>query len=296
MAEKDVTEKILEAHNDVFADIVNTLVFKGKKGIDENTLEEQVPRAHYKADGRTREIERDVVKRWKSGSIRLACIGFENQTEEDADMALRVIGYDGAEYRAQLLRKQNGRDESKQELHYPVVTIVLYFGYKRRWSKPLLLKQRLQIPEGLDPLVNDYKVNLFEIAYMSREQVEQFQSDFRVVVDYFVQMREKNDYVPSEQNLVHVQETLQLLHVLTGDHRFEDICNDDTVKNLSEGRTINMCEVMDRAEKRGEERAAKKYEGALKEKDRMLQEQGNKIHRMEKEILNLQARLAAYGK
>ena len=30
MGEKDLTEKILEDYNDIFADIVNVLVFKGK--------------------------------------------------------------------------------------------------------------------------------------------------------------------------------------------------------------------------------------------------------------------------
>lgn len=29
MGEKDITEKILEDHNDVFADIINALVFAG---------------------------------------------------------------------------------------------------------------------------------------------------------------------------------------------------------------------------------------------------------------------------
>ena len=31
MGQKDIAEKTLEAYNDVFADIVNGLVFKGKK-------------------------------------------------------------------------------------------------------------------------------------------------------------------------------------------------------------------------------------------------------------------------
>ena len=30
MAQKDASEKILEAYNDVFSDIVNVLLFKGK--------------------------------------------------------------------------------------------------------------------------------------------------------------------------------------------------------------------------------------------------------------------------
>ena len=54
-----------------------------------------------------------------SSNIRLACVGFENQTQADPDMPLRVMSYDGAEYRAQL---------AKAGSRYPVVTLVLYFG------------------------------------------------------------------------------------------------------------------------------------------------------------------------
>ena len=92
MAEKDITEKILESYNDVFVDIVNVLLFDGKEVLVPEELEEQAPRSFYKADGKIREIERDVAKRWKKQNIRIACIGLENQTEPDADMPLRVMG------------------------------------------------------------------------------------------------------------------------------------------------------------------------------------------------------------
>lgn len=239
MAGKDATEKILEAYNDVFSDIVNVLLFQGEEVLKADELEDQAPRAYYKADGKVHEIERDVAKRWKKEQIRLACIGVENQTGIDPDMPLRVIGYDGAEYRAQLLEKENA-------VRYPVVTLVLYFGHKKHWNQAKSLLERVDVPEKFRPFVNDYKINLFEIAYLAREQVELFQSDFRIVADYFVQKREKNDYTPSAQTMKHVQETLQLLSVMTGDHRFEDVCNDQ-----QEGGPQNMCEVLERVENRG---------------------------------------------
>lgn len=111
MGQKDIVEKILGAHNDVCADVVNGLLFEGKKVIDENDLQEQAPRSYYKAEGKIRELERDVVKLWKNRSnFQLACIGFENQTATDADMALRVIGYGGAEYQAQRLNIKRTKD------------------------------------------------------------------------------------------------------------------------------------------------------------------------------------------
>ena len=230
MAQKDASQKILESYNDVFSDIVNVLLFKGRRVLSEDELEDQAPRSYYKADGKIHEIERDVAKRWKNGNIRVACIGFENQTASDPDMPLRVIGYDGAEYRAQLLNKQT--------IHYPVVTLVLYFGHKQRWSGPQTLKERLDIPKEFDEYVNDYKIRVFEIAFMDKEEVNLFQSDFRAVAEFFVQKRENGDYKPKTQDLKHVQETLQLLSVMTNDHRFEDVYNE--ASDAQKGEMRNM--------------------------------------------------------
>ena len=253
MAQKDASEKILEAYNDVFSDIVNVLLFKGKPVLSVNDLEDQAPRSYYKTDGRIHELERDVAKRWKNGSLRVACIGFENQTASDPDMPLRVIGYDGAEYRAQLA--------NQQKEFYPVVTMVLYFGHERHWSGQTTLKERLSIPEELDPYVNDYRINLFEIAFMEPKEVELFQSDFRAVADYFVQMQQNGDYKPKPQDLIHVQETLQLLSIMTNDHRFEEVYNE--VSDGQKGEIRNMCDVLDRVENKGraEGRAEGKMEG-----------------------------------
>ena len=238
---QDIAEKILESYNDVFADIVNGLLFDGEAIIRPEELEDQAPRAAYKADGQLREIERDVAKRWIRSNIRIACIGFENQTEPDAGMPLRVYGYDGAEYRAQLLRENRGKP------FYPVVTLVLYFGHEKHWDKPLTLHEAVHVPEMFRPYVPDMKVNLFEIAFLSREQVGRFRSDFRVVADYFVQKRERGDYTPSPDRLTHIQATLQLLGVMTRDRRFEEAYNDSADKE----EVRNMCDVLDRVEQKG---------------------------------------------
>ena len=55
MSEKDVAEKTLEAHNDVFADIVNVLLFNGEQVVHEDELEDALPRSIYKAAGKTHE-------------------------------------------------------------------------------------------------------------------------------------------------------------------------------------------------------------------------------------------------
>lgn len=249
MAEKDISEKILEAYNDVFADIVNVLLFNGEQVINEDDLAEHSPRSAYKADGKVREIERDIAKYYLRQLIRIACIGFENQTGIAPDMPIRNIGYDGMDYRAQLNDKTGSR--------YPVITLVLYFGDKR-WDKPKLLSECFDVPEKFKPYFNDYKINLFEIAFLSEEQVKMFKSDFGIVADYFVQSRTNKDYKPSPKVIKHVQETLHLLSVFTKDNRFENYVYDSTVKG-----EVTMSDVLTKLINEGnaEARAAGKAEG-----------------------------------
>lgn len=239
MAEKDMVEKLLEDYDDVFADIVNVLLFDGKEVVRKSELETTGTESHYKADdSRLHEQERDVAKYWKRGKARIALCGLENQTAVDQDMCLRIINYDGAAYRSQLL------DEDLKE-RYPVVTIVLYFGF-HPWSGAKTLYQALNIPEELKQYINDYKIHVFEIAYLTDEQVELFTSDFRIVAEYFVQMRKNKKYKPSRQTIKHVDELMKFMAVMTGDHRFSE-----TAAKMKKKGGITMCEMLDRIEQRG---------------------------------------------
>ncbi len=110
MAEKDIAEKTLESYNDVFADIINVLLFNGKQYVKENELEEESPNSSYKADGKLHAQERDVAKYWRKGLVRIALYGLENQTDIDKDMPLRLFSYDGAAYRGQLLAYESVRN------------------------------------------------------------------------------------------------------------------------------------------------------------------------------------------
>jgi uncharacterized protein YcsI (UPF0317 family) len=111
MAEKDITEKKLEDFTDVFADIVNVLLFHGEERIDRHHLRTALPRSIYKIEGHISEQERDTAKYWRDDDICFALVGLENQSSIEKEMPLRVISYDGADYRAQIRR----RDEIKQK-------------------------------------------------------------------------------------------------------------------------------------------------------------------------------------
>lgn len=246
MGEKDITEKVLEDYNDVFADIVNVLLFHGKRVVKEDCLTDTRDISQYKIENKIHEQERDVSKLWEKldagienengEKVVIAMYGLENQTKIDKEMPFRVIGYDGAKYRGQI--------NKEKRKHFPVVTMVLYFG-ERHWDKNKTLYEGMIVPKYLEPYVNDYKINVYEIAYLTEEQVSMFTSDFKIVADYFVQMRKNKNYEPSQETIQHVDEVLKLMSVLTEDNRFLK------VQQESRGEVKNMCEVLDRVENRG---------------------------------------------
>ncbi len=250
MAEKDITEKTLEAFNDVFADIVNGLLFKGRQVIQEYALTDAQPYSMYKTDGKLREQERDVAKYWNKTtssriSVRIALLGFENQSKYEKDMPLRVMGYDGTAYRAELY----------QEERYPVITLVLYFG-NEPWGKNRSLYDAIEIPEEFRPYVSDYKINVFEIARLPEEAIGYFHSDFKIVVDYFIHKRKDPDYRPVDPiAFQHVDEVLKLLTAITHDERYIEALEGEG------GKPKDMCEVLDRVEAKGKREG--KQEGVL---------------------------------
>ena len=256
MANKDIAEKILEDYPDVFADIVNGFLFDGEAVIKPEELEDMQLRSAYRAEMKLHDMERDVAKRWKKNGIRIACVGFENQTAPDSRMVLRVLGYDGAEYRTQCLKENLGNRP------YAVVTIVLYFGYERRWTEAKSLYEAVSIPEELKPFITDTKLNVFEVAWLEDEQVAKFKSDFRIVADYFVQKRKTGTYEGTKDTIRHVYEVLQLLSVMEHDDYFEQAAIEERAK----GGKRNMSSVIEQYLKKGEELGAEKKEAEVNER------------------------------
>ena len=249
--EKDITERLLADHNDVFADIINGLIFKGEQKIRPEDLENRQVRSQYKAaGGRLHQTERDLSKQWNRHDIRLAIFGLENQTNPDSLMPFRAFCYDGDSYKDQIRKKTKPS---------PVLTIVLYFG-KDHWNAAKSMHEILEIPEGMEDYINDYRVHVFEISWLTDEEIDRFTSDFRIVANFFANRRRNKDYVPDDpQHIEHVDEVLKLLSVFTNDDRYEMILADKE-------EVHNMCEVADRLVNKGiEEGLQKGLQKGLKE-------------------------------
>ena len=251
MPPKDILEKTLEAYNDVFADICNGLIHEGLPIITPDSLSDAQPYSFYKADGKIRTQERDVSKFINNAyAIHIAKMGKENQTIYDPYLSLRVIGFDGADYRNQYEDKH----------HYPVFTIVLYFG-EEPWGPNRKLSDIMDIPEGMEPYFNDYKLNVFEIAFLTDEQINRFHSDFRAIADLIAHRRVDPDYIPPADSpeFEHPDAVRQLMAVITGDDTYleEDLPPERRSKK------------MDQYVKRFMDKGREEERAAFEEKDKM---------------------------
>jgi len=154
------------------------------------------------------------------------------------------MGYDGASYKKQV-------NDKKLKKRYPVATVVLYFGTETKWTAPKNLCGCFEIPEELNPFVSDYKINVFEIAWLDDKTINMFQSDFKFVAKYFQAKRLNKDYEPSNEELKHADELMKLFTALTGDNSFEEVYNSSKLNNKKGGFTMD--DVIARIENRGKE-------------------------------------------
>lgn len=105
MGQKDLATKKLEDHTDVFADILNTLLFK-KNYVDERYLEPGQKDSIYKTDASAaREQHRDTLMNYVDNlRFMLAAIGVENEVKVEKFMPVRTMGYDYGTYKDQMKR------------------------------------------------------------------------------------------------------------------------------------------------------------------------------------------------
>ena len=240
MAEKDITEKLLTDIDEVFADIYNSLCFNGENIIKPDDLSSASVTTAFISNDVTRGLISDVSKIYKNSNLTLALLNIENQSTEDSDMPFRIIGYEGAKYNSQLISGSNAR--------YAVATLVLNFNTKKRWSTPKSIKESLKnkYPIELDEYINDYKVNVIDVAFMDKEDIEKLNSDFKAVAKYYYLKRNNiGDFEElGDCNLKYPVQTFATMKALTGDSRFETAYN-DYVETHKDDKGVTMEKILD---------------------------------------------------
>lgn len=243
----DLVTKNFEAYPDVAADILNVLLYEGKKEIKEENLLASPTETLYQGENRLRNQLEDIAKYDISdGEIRAVYL-FANQTKRDSAMLLRKAGYVGGIYREQY--------EEKTQNRFPVIELVLYWG-KGRWNGNRSVHEMFRdkrLPAKTMSYVDDLKLHIFELRNLPEKVRKQFQSDMRIVVDY---LAEGQGY-RSEQKVIHKEALVKLLRVFSGDENVEDTEAILQEMNVKEEDEISMCELFDQYTRKGRKEGRK---------------------------------------
>ena len=213
MGEKDHTQKMLIGCRDVFAELINVLVYSGEKVVNEaDLLAGPTESLYIEADNQTHQQLRDCsMYELHNGEIH-ALYNLENQSTIDAYMPLRCVGYDGAAYRSQC------NDRKNTYKTYPVFTFVLNWS-RKPWNKATSILEALHFKPNpaAYPYFNNNKMPVFNMCFLSKDVREKFQGDLRIILDYLC---DRESLLKRNQTMKHPEEVIRMLHALTGDDQY----------------------------------------------------------------------------
>ncbi|MDE5717469.1 MAG: Rpn family recombination-promoting nuclease/putative transposase, partial [Lachnospiraceae bacterium] len=229
MGQKDLAAKQFERSSEVFADIINALIFEGDRVVFPKDLQPAPTESLYPAeDGMLRNQYSDVSKyEIRDGRIAMQYT-LENQSRPDYKILLRKAGYEGAIYRQQY----DGKDT------YPAITLVLYWGDAAWNTSSDLYKffRKKRIHGMARKYIDNVRLHMYSMRCLPQETRQRFRSDMRVVVDY---LAEGEKYIPTDQEIVDVEATMRMLYALTGETNFIDNM-EELQKRREEGGEITM--------------------------------------------------------
>jgi len=205
MSTIDTVTKEFISDNEIFADVVNFLVFGGRKVVTPDSLVEMdstsvaVPYG-TECSGTPVQKERDVVKNVTCkmySDMVFAIVGIENQTNINYAMPVRNMLYDALTYTGQVEKAGKSYRKEKVKLsgeeflsHFrkddkliPVITLVINFS-PDKWDAPMSLHEMIDFKsDELKEFVQDYRINVIEPASLTKEQLKKFTTGFREVME-----------------------------------------------------------------------------------------------------------------
>lgn len=212
MGKEDVYTSDYLENAEVFADLVNGVLYHGEQVVKPGELSEQDGELRSVSEGTVKKTIRDKVRLWKGAAI--VVLSVENQTRVDYRMVIRAMLSESMAYDRQWKklrekwrrerRKQSGAEKErltsdefisgmrKEDKFMPVITIVVYYGKEKPWDGARTLHELLDVEgyeEKIFPFVSNYRLNLFD--YHEYEEFGQFRSELQSVFEFLRYSGEK---------------------------------------------------------------------------------------------------------
>ena len=235
----DISSNALIDNNDIFADLINVNYFGGEQVIGSDELVDMNVSGEYKdLDGTQHKLVRDSFKKVSRHNGYIAIIGCESQKDVNRAMPVKDMGYTYAGYAKQVRdivanNRKSGKNAYTRVLNegqrlLPIGTCVLYLGTEP-WESPLTLMDILDIPEEDKEFwkawISDYKIHVIHLAGQDEKIRSMYRTELGLIADYLANSNDAEKAVKVLRNdarrIYHVEQTLDLLHVLSSDSRFE---------------------------------------------------------------------------
>lgn len=241
-----------------FADLTNVALFQGRRVVLPEELQEADTEVVLLQEEQSRKLVRDKVRLWNG--VVLAILVVENQTYVDYRMVFRNMLSESMAYQKQWRENADKHENvgdlrsgseflskmKKTDKFPPILTLVVYYGTEGAWDGPRTLYELLELNElekELQPLVNDYHMNLYD--FHTRRDYELFQTEWRYVFEVLSRAadmealgclleQKREEYSRMDRK------TGRLISSLT------NISNLDQYRNTDEeGGTVNMCKAFE---------------------------------------------------
>lgn len=204
MGREDVYENDYLEDPEIFADLVNGVLYEGKQIVKAKDLSEQDGELRSISKGNVKKLIRDKVRLW-NGMV-LAVLSVENQTKIDYGMVIRAMLAESMAYdrqRKKVNEKLRAEKEEvtsdefisgmrKEDKFIPVITIVVYFGKEKPWDGARTLYELLDMQGKEDkivPYISNYRLNLFD--FHEHDSFEQFHTELRSFFEFLRYSGEK---------------------------------------------------------------------------------------------------------
>lgn len=284
--DKDLIRKRCLSDNVRFADLLNGLLFGGSQRVKPEEL--QTLDSQYNVKGAKKRY-RDLVKK-AAFDVNFVVFGIENQEEVHYLMPLRNMLYDAMEYERQAAmhkatqNKNSGSSSAeflsgftREDRLKPCITLVLYYGEDWNGSRDLHgILDFSNIPEELQPYINNYYIHVFEVAKLEDTRV--FQTDLRQIFEFIKYAKDKRklrELVQGDAAYCHMaEEAFDMIVASTGAKELTKLYNTQNVKDNDVNNSnnadnakggVNMCQALTEMlqDERNEGREVGREEGML---------------------------------
>ncbi len=220
MGREDVYENDYLDNAELFADLINGVLYQGEQVVRPQELSEQDGELRSIQGYDVRKILRDKVRMWRGTALAILVV--ENQTKVDYRMVIRAMLSESMAYDKQWKTlKDNLKAEDKNERNkpeekaenlkkgfltpdeylsgmrkkdkfIPVITVVVYFGKEKPWDGARTLHELLDVEgneEKILPFISNYQLNIFD--YHEYEDFGRFHSELQSVFEFLRYSGEK---------------------------------------------------------------------------------------------------------